>query len=108
MFRLKLGKGCISCGICMDICPPKAINMRIHIGRTLEGSALANLDLNGFSNGECTPEPMMTFPYMAHPVLCDGCMVCVKECPTGAIDIIFRDGIDEQSQKEAAYEQRTE
>jgi ferredoxin len=72
----------------MDLCLPKAIDMRIHKGNKIEGNGLSYLELNGNSNKEQAPEQMMTFPYMANYVLCDGCMICVKECPTNAIEII--------------------
>lgn len=29
----------------------------------------------------------MTFPYMAHPHRCDGCMLCVNECPVLALEL---------------------
>ena len=107
MYKLKLGKGCISCGICMDICPPQAIDMRIHFGHTIEGRGLTYLDLNGFSNSDRAPMPMMTFPFMAHPDLCDGCTICVRECLTNAMIIISSDGNNEQFEEEA-YERRPE
>jgi ferredoxin len=72
----------------MDLCLPKAIDMRIHKGNTLEGKYLSYLELNINANCESMPEQMMTFPYMANYVLCDGCMICVEECPTNAIEII--------------------
>lgn len=88
MYKLKLNaKDCISCGICMDVCSLNAIDMRINKGKTIEGNNFIYLDLNGKTNKELPPEKMFTFPFMALPELCDGCMVCVKECPTYAIDI---------------------
>lgn len=71
----------------MDVCPPKAIDMRVNKGKTIEGSNLVYLEFNQVNNKESFPEQMMTFPYMSNAALCDGCMICVKECPTLAIDI---------------------
>lgn len=70
-------KDCISCGICMDVCLPGAINMRIHKGDTIEG----------FYNKSYLICRMMTFPYMANPDSCNMCMLCVEECPTTAMEI---------------------
>lgn len=73
----------------MDVCAPKAINMRIHKGKTLEGSSLTYLVFNDKNNSELPPEKMMTFPYMQNADKCDGCMTCVMECPTSVIGIEF-------------------
>ena len=89
MYKLKLiAKECISCGICMDVCIPKAIDMRIFKGNVIEGNVLTYLELNAHPKQEQAPVQMMTFPYMANYELCDGCIICVEECPTNAIDII--------------------
>ena len=74
----------------MDICTPKAIDMRIHKGKTIEGNHFTFLELNNNSNKEHLPERMMTFPFLAKPELCNGCMLCVGECPVSSLDI-FRD-----------------
>jgi ferredoxin len=66
-------KDCVSCGICMDVCLPGAIDMRIHKGNTVEGNSLIY--------------QMMTYPFMDKPELCNSCMICVNECPTSAIEI---------------------
>lgn len=81
MNKLKLiVKECISCGICMDVCVPGAINMRIHKGNTIEGNHLKYQELNDYNQ-------MMTYPFMEKAELCDGCMICVNECPTSAIEL---------------------
>ncbi|MGK9368380.1 ATP-binding protein [Melioribacter sp. Ez-97] len=88
MYRLKLNaKDCVSCGICMDVCLTNAIDMRIHRGKTIEGNYLSYLEFNDKTNKELLPEKMMTFPFMKNSELCNGCMVCVEECPTSAIAI---------------------
>lgn len=71
----------------MDVCVTKAINMRVHKGKTLEGSNLAYLVFNNKNNSEAAPVGMMTFPYMQSAEKCNGCMICVRECPTSAIEI---------------------
>jgi hypothetical protein len=39
MFELRLqSKECISCGICMDVCRPKAVGMRQWRGKRVEGN----------------------------------------------------------------------
>ncbi|MDP3683102.1 MAG: 4Fe-4S binding protein [Ignavibacteria bacterium] len=93
MYKLKLtAKECISCGICMDVCLPKAIDMRVHRGNNIEGNTLFYLALNGNSNQVQVSEQMMTFPFMVNAKLCDGCMECAEECPTNAIKILFNSG----------------
>jgi Pyruvate/2-oxoacid:ferredoxin oxidoreductase delta subunit len=49
---------CTSCGLCIDICPVKAIS--------LNGDALARVDQEG----------------------CLGCGLCARECPTNAITLV--------------------
>ena len=88
MFSLKLnGKSCISCGICMDVCRPGAIAMRTNQPKGVEGKTLSYLSLRSPGNAEQMAEPMMTFPYLAYPDLCDGCALCVNECPTVALEL---------------------
>ena len=31
---------------------------------------------------------MMTFPYLASPEKCNGCGVCVRECPVNALELL--------------------
>ncbi len=90
MYVLNLnGKTCISCGICMDVCPRKAIGMKKFNGKAVEGEFLIYLRFHKKGNHEHPKEEMMTFPYMQNPAECDGCMICVEECPTGSIGIVF-------------------
>jgi ferredoxin len=88
MFSLRLtGRECISCGICMDVCAPKAISMRTKWPRTPEGSRLTYLHLQSDRNREVVTMAMGTFPYLALPALCDGCARCTAECPTQALEL---------------------
>ena len=88
MYKLKLlVKDCISCGICMDVCIPGAIGMRINNGKTIEGDYKNNDSPNNYSENKFSHASMMTFPYMANPELCNNCMICSKECPTSVIEI---------------------
>jgi ferredoxin len=78
MFALRLNaRACISCGICMDVCPPRAISMRTASRKCVEGACLALYRMGSF--GQPRPEPalLMTFPYLAIPERCDGCGPCV-------------------------------
>lgn len=88
MFRLRLkAKDCISCGICMDVCQPRAISMRTRNIRSVEGPQLSCLRLGPFGQGEGGAEQLMTFPYLSRPDLCDGCRLCVRECPCVALEL---------------------
>lgn len=70
---------CINCGICMDVCPQRSLDMT----RALTAGAEAS-----FARGrESGPGHawMMALPIqVAH---CNGCTICVRECPTEAISI---------------------
>ncbi|MGB9774102.1 MAG: ATP-binding protein [Bacteroidota bacterium] len=88
MFKLRLNaKHCISCGICMDVCSRRAIAMRINKSNNVEGEFLSYLLLHSDGEKELPPVEMMTFPYLAYPHLCDGCMRCVNECPVSALEL---------------------
>ncbi len=74
---------CINCGICMDLCPVRCLDMT----RPTEAGQLAE------ANDRKSPIPgvfaqrewMMLVPVQTDP--CIGCQVCVQECPTHAIAI---------------------
>ena len=86
MFSLKLlAKNCISCGICMDVCDTKAIAMRTTWPKGPEGKVLTYRLLRSRDQEELSPVPMMTFPYLARPELCDGCEICVDQCPVNSL-----------------------
>ncbi len=81
--RLRLdAKACISCGICMDLCPPRAIDMARSNRVGMEG-AVSLLKL--LEPQAPDPEPGMTFPFLAAPQLCPVCKICEAACPTAAL-----------------------
>jgi ferredoxin len=71
----------------MDVCLPRAIDMRPFKKGALEGTVLSYLALNSDRNPEVSPQAMATFPFMARADYCDGCMVCVNQCPTSALEL---------------------
>lgn len=88
MVSLKLdSRLCISCGICRDVCRPGAIALRDSQGASVEGKRLSFLLLDSPANRERPSGPMGTFPYLADPPACNGCLDCVRECPVAAIEI---------------------
>lgn len=78
----------------MDVCIPGAIDMKLHKGNSIEGDSYSYLLLNKKNNYESPLNNMMTFPFMAISNLCNGCMECVKECPTSAIDILIDSNLE--------------
>ena len=89
MYRLKLNaKQCISCGICMDLCPSRAIGMRSRDTAGIEGSRGLELVLADRWAEAVTPVRKETFPYLRTPDLCDGCALCARECPALALDVL--------------------
>lgn len=88
MFRLRLdARQCLCCAICMDVCAPQAIGMRPFKKEALEGPFLCYLALNSDRNIETPPGALATFPFMANTPSCDGCRLCVNECPTNALEL---------------------
>lgn len=61
--------------------------MRLNRSETVEGELLSYLLLDSEGEQELPPEEMMTFPYLTYPHLCDGCMLCVEECPVSALEL---------------------
>src|SRR6266849_1242953 len=86
---------CINCGICMDLCPVRCLDMTRPSG---EGELAGDAELLSPIPGEFSSRAWM----MLTPVqvaACIGCQVCAQECPTNAIII-------ESSIKEVAYAKR--
>ena len=86
---------CINCGICMDLCPVRCLDMT----RPGGNGTLANADqlLSPIPGENATRSWMMLAPVQV--ATCIGCQVCAQECPTNAITI-------ESSVKAVQYAQR--
>src|SRR6266568_1884494 len=86
---------CINCGICMDLCPVRCLDMTRPSG---EGELAREGELLSPVPGDsATRAWMMLVPVQV--AACVGCQVCVQECPTNAITI-------ESSVKELVYARR--
>jgi NADPH-dependent glutamate synthase beta subunit-like oxidoreductase/NAD-dependent dihydropyrimidine dehydrogenase PreA subunit len=86
---------CINCGICMDLCPVRCLDMTRPSG---EGErAQAGELLTPIPGEEAARSWMMLAPVQVAP--CIGCQVCAQECPTNAITI-------QSSVKEVSFAQR--
>jgi len=86
---------CINCGICMDLCPVRCLDMTRPSG---EGERAGDAELLSPIPEEYALRAWM----MLTPVqvaACIGCQVCAQECPTNAIAI-------ESSIQEVVYAQR--
>jgi NADPH-dependent glutamate synthase beta subunit-like oxidoreductase/NAD-dependent dihydropyrimidine dehydrogenase PreA subunit len=74
---------CINCGICMDLCPVRCLDMSRPSGIgeiASEEERRSPIPGNGADR-----EWMMLAPIQVAP--CVGCQICVQECPTDAISI---------------------
>jgi len=71
---------CINCGICMDVCPIRTLDMT----RTRDAGPEATFE-RGVPVRAPVREWMMAVPVQVDH--CNGCTICVRECPTEAISI---------------------
>jgi NAD-dependent dihydropyrimidine dehydrogenase PreA subunit len=69
---------CINCGICMDVCPIRTLDMTRATGSGVE----ANFNRGSLAVAH---DWMMEVPLQVDH--CNGCTICVRECPTQAISI---------------------
>ncbi len=76
-------QACINCGICMDMCPVRCLDMTRPSG---EGERGGERERQSPIPGEWADRPwMMLIPVQV--ASCIGCQVCAQECPTNAITI---------------------
>ncbi len=74
---------CINCGICVDLCPVRCLDMT-RPGNVGE-PAISTERLSPIPADFTTRDWMMLAPVQVDA--CIGCQVCAQECPTNAIDI---------------------
>ncbi len=74
---------CINCGICMDLCPVRCLDMSRPAGEGEIGSEVERL--SPIPGDAAQRAWMMLVPVQV--TQCVGCQVCVQECPTNAITI---------------------
>jgi NADPH-dependent glutamate synthase beta subunit-like oxidoreductase/Fe-S-cluster-containing hydrogenase component 2 len=74
---------CINCGICMDLCPVRCLDMSRPAGAGEIGSEVERRSPIPGNWGQRAW--MMLVPVQVTP--CIGCQVCAQECPTNAITI---------------------
>lgn len=74
---------CINCGICMDLCPVRCLDMTRPSGEGKIGSA--NERLSPIPGDSAMRSWMMLVPVQV--AACIGCQVCAQECLTNAITI---------------------
>ncbi len=78
-YRFQVNEGaCINCGICMDLCPVRCLDMTRPQG-------LAGAPPSPIPFGAADEPTMMATPVQI--AICLGCQVCAQECPTQAITI---------------------
>ena len=86
---------CINCGICMDLCPVRCLDMTRPSGEGEIGRAEERL--SPIPGANAARSWMMLAPVQV--AQCIGCQVCAKECPTNAITI-------ESNVKQVVFAQR--
>jgi NADPH-dependent glutamate synthase beta subunit-like oxidoreductase/Pyruvate/2-oxoacid:ferredoxin oxidoreductase delta subunit len=81
-YRIDIDEGgCITCGVCMDVCPVEALDM--------SRPQLAGIETGPGPGGR--PLPWM----MEHPLQvgeCIGCGICIRECPPDVMTLVTVDG----------------
>src|SRR5258706_7630203 len=74
---------CINCGICMDLCPVRCLDMTRPSGAG--EPAIASERESPIPGAYAERAWMMLAPVQV--ASCIGCQVCAQECPTNAITI---------------------
>jgi NADPH-dependent glutamate synthase beta subunit-like oxidoreductase/Pyruvate/2-oxoacid:ferredoxin oxidoreductase delta subunit len=73
-YRIQIeDKGCLNCGVCMDVCPVQALDMTRPQRPGVEGSGIIGAPFAW----------MMEYPVQVGE--CIGCGICVRECPTHVV-----------------------
>ena len=74
--------GCMTCGVCMDVCPVEALDM-------------TRPQVAGIETG---PGPGRPLPWtMERPLQvgeCIGCSICIRECPPNVMTLVTVRGRD--------------
>ena len=87
MYELALNAGqCLCCGICADVCTPRALGLRPWRGRTVESRFGAPPAFAGAPVAVAE-----TFPFMADRARCDGWLDCVNECPRSVLQLVIHE-----------------
>jgi NADPH-dependent glutamate synthase beta subunit-like oxidoreductase/Pyruvate/2-oxoacid:ferredoxin oxidoreductase delta subunit len=81
-YRIEIDqRGCITCGVCMDVCPVEALDM-------------TRPTAPGVETG---PGPGSPLPWMMERPLqvgeCIGCGICIRECPPDVMTLIAAEGV---------------
>ncbi len=76
---------CNQCGLCIDVCPTKALS-RNKMGTVLlkKSICVGCQSCVGF----CPDGVMRTLPPQTEPFKCISCGACVRACPNGAIEMV--------------------